>query len=321
MIGSGGALVAVAQMPPRTETARTVRAFLQHFPANLTFNLAKSLFKSIVGKKKRTALVLDRSGFIGQCLCFIDSLRLRQILVHLIDNAIKFLDKGYVCFGYRQISPTMLEFKVEDTGVGIPESQQKVIFERFRKSGQARNKQHSGTGLGLTISHSLAQMMGGDMRVESIEQLGSTFYFTVSYLPVSPAKMILFELVPATKSAVFGTFAGKTLLLAEAQALKLIYYEKLLSSFGFTVIRADLTHPWFESVNEKTDVAMVSASVAVNTRLDAGAVNRFRTPVIYIASEKSEKYEELADRHPTGMMIEPLNDDELLQTLKQIMKM
>jgi len=111
----------------------------------------------------------------------VDPVRLRQVLNNLIGNAIKFTEKGYVRFGYRQSAPDKLEFIVEDTGIGMALEKYEIVFERFRKIG---NHFYQGVGLGLNIAHSLVQMMGGNIWLETTESVGSTFYFTIKYQPV-----------------------------------------------------------------------------------------------------------------------------------------
>jgi signal transduction histidine kinase len=111
-----------------------------------------------------------------------DPVRLRQILNNLLSNATKFTEKGYIRYGYRVTETDMLEFFVEDTGIGIPESHLDVIFRRFRQVEFA-NRRQGGTGLGLSISRNLAQLMGGDLYVTSAEGEGSKFTFTVAYHP------------------------------------------------------------------------------------------------------------------------------------------
>ena len=135
--------------------------------------------------KGNVVMLLNASGFIDRCVAKVDPLRLRQTLNNLIGNAIKFTEDGYIRFGYRQSSPDQLEFVVEDTGIGLPFDQQEIIFERFRQSQFGYNRQYGGTGLGLSISRSLVQMMGGSMWVKSTEGEGSSFYFTIPYLPVA----------------------------------------------------------------------------------------------------------------------------------------
>jgi len=145
-------------------------------------------FETIMKSKNKDQLelILDNSRMIDDCIISVDAVRLRQVITNLIDNAVKFTDKGYIRFGYRQSAPDMLEFEVEDSGIGLNEGIQKdVIFEPFFQAKlNNKNKIHDGTGLGLPIARSLVQLMGGDMWVESTEGFGSKFYFTIAYVPV-----------------------------------------------------------------------------------------------------------------------------------------
>ncbi|RRJ84235.1 ATP-binding protein [Aestuariirhabdus litorea] len=107
-----------------------------------------------------------------------DEVKLRQILINLLGNAIKFTERGHVLLRVRECpEQQMLEFSVEDSGVGIPADKLKAIFEPFKQADTGH--QSSGTGLGLAISRRLCELMGGRLRVRSQEGRGSCFSFTV----------------------------------------------------------------------------------------------------------------------------------------------
>jgi len=129
--------------------------------------------------KQKITLTLDDSGFLVPCIVNTDATRLRQILSYLLDNAIKFTEKGFINFGYHKTKTGMLEFVVHDSGIGISESQEKVIFERFHQVETDTTRQYGGMGLGLTISRGIVQLLGGDMWLKSTEGEGSSFYFTI----------------------------------------------------------------------------------------------------------------------------------------------
>jgi two-component system, sensor histidine kinase and response regulator len=114
---------------------------------------------------------------------FGDPIRLRQIIVNLVGNAIKFTDKGEVMLNVERQSQTEstldLHFFVSDTGIGIPEDKQQTIFEAFEQADTSTTRKYGGTGLGLSISAELVKLMGGTMWVESKLSQGSKFHFRV----------------------------------------------------------------------------------------------------------------------------------------------
>ncbi|MGH9668202.1 MAG: response regulator [Bryobacteraceae bacterium] len=114
---------------------------------------------------------------------FADSGRLRQIVMNLVDNAIKFTERGEVVLSAwlesGDGSGPMLHISVSDTGIGIPAAKQRDIFEAFTQADGSTTRRYGGTGLGLTISSNLVKLMGGSIHVDSEPGKGSVFHFTV----------------------------------------------------------------------------------------------------------------------------------------------
>jgi CheY-like chemotaxis protein/signal transduction histidine kinase len=127
-----------------------------------------------------------------------DRKRLDQIIKNLLSNAFKFTSQGSITVSFRRPMPgsllsskleyeKMIAITVQDTGIGIPEDKQKVIFEAFQQADQGTTRAYGGTGLGLTISRELAQILGGEIRLKSEPGKGSTFTL---YLPMGkPGKI------------------------------------------------------------------------------------------------------------------------------------
>lgn len=114
-----------------------------------------------------------------------DRSRLRQVLLNLLGNAAKFTDQGEITLNItqesRQLNQVFLRFEVSDTGIGIPEGKRNCLFQAFSQVDSAMNRQYGGTGLGLVISKRLVELMGGNIGVNSIENQGSTFWFTIRF--------------------------------------------------------------------------------------------------------------------------------------------
>ena len=114
-----------------------------------------------------------------------DAGRLRQVIINLVDNAIKFTGRGKVMVSVNLLSQTAqavyLQFAIEDTGIGIAPEKQQAIFEAFTQADGSTTRRYGGTGLGLTISARLVEMMGGQIDVASQEGQGSRFRFTAQF--------------------------------------------------------------------------------------------------------------------------------------------
>ncbi|HEY5947407.1 MAG TPA: response regulator, partial [Kofleriaceae bacterium] len=109
-----------------------------------------------------------------------DDMRLRQVLRNLLSNAIKFTERGRVKLRITRTSSDVIAFSVADTGIGIPQDKQRLIFEAFQQADGSTSRKYGGTGLGLAISREIAGLLGGDLRVDSVVGQGSTFTL---YLP------------------------------------------------------------------------------------------------------------------------------------------
>ena len=251
-----------------------------------------------VNNKNRVELILDDSEKIDHCIIYADILRLRQILNNLISNAIKFTEKGFIRFGYRKSEPDLLEFVVEDSGIGMHSDQLEIIFERFRQAdlGNAR-RFYGGTGLGLTISRSLVQLKGGQMWVESTEGVGSSFYFTISYLPVNHEDRYIFE----TKSD-YPTedkqFTGNLVLLVEPNYMKFKYYERLFSATGAIVIKVENLQQCYEIITQFDQINLLVVDAILFENDDFSIIysmkkEREKLPIALIILEKKEIYLQL----------------------------
>jgi PAS domain S-box-containing protein len=161
------------------------------FKLRPTFEEILTILSVTAGKKK-----LKWTASISPALpenVFGDSGRLRQVVVNLVGNAIKFTDCGEIGVSIAVESSVAevvrIHFSVRDTGIGIPVDKQSMIFERFSQADTSSTRKHGGTGLGLTIASELVQMMGGRVWVDSEVGRGSAFHFTAAFaLPPTSEK-------------------------------------------------------------------------------------------------------------------------------------
>jgi CheY-like chemotaxis protein len=152
------------------------------FSVNRMLNDLYKLFQpklNLSGSKVQmsvTTALEDTASFL-----YSDEGRLRQIIINLVDNALKFTEEGAIEFGYEIIGHSQIRFFVKDSGIGIPEDKRQAIFERFRQAQDTHLNKYGGTGLGLSIAKGFAELLGGHIDFTSEVGRGTTFYLTLPF--------------------------------------------------------------------------------------------------------------------------------------------
>jgi hypothetical protein len=226
------------------------------------FNLHELLTQTIKSFAAKTlqaelAMLLEvghevAKGYIG------DSVRLRQILINLIGNAVKFTERGKIVLSV-DLKQTvsgfdLLHFEVSDTGIGIPKDKQKSIFLAFEQGDKSTTRMYGGTGLGLTISSHLVAMMGGMMWVESVPGQGSNFHFTIQMIrdekpSAGAAAASKPEFSLQTEQA--NSSKGRFILLAEDNKVNQMLAERLLTKMGHQVTIASTGLEAFQAFSQQ----------------------------------------------------------------------
>lgn len=169
-------------------------------------------------------------------ILFTDGQRLRQVLVNLLGNALKFTDKGNIEFGYlNKPEENKIQFFVRDSGIGIPEDKRDIIFERFRQVQEGSTRRYGGTGIGLYISKNIINILGGNIWFESVVGEGTTFFFDIPYKD---------KYLETTGSQFFSTqlpeynWTGKNILIAEDVEVNYRYLSTILADTHANIIWA-----------------------------------------------------------------------------------
>ncbi|MFB6317394.1 response regulator [Saccharicrinis sp. FJH54] len=165
---------------------------------------------------------------------FSDSERIKQILIYLLTNAVKFTDRGFIDFGFNikhYDQKPFVEFYVKDTGCGIPTENLQQIFNRFYRAGNSEDQ--VGAGLGLSISKGLVELLGGDIYVSSKVNAGSVFSFAIPFVSGNTKKA---EKTISDNAAL--NMEGMTIIIAEDDEASYLYLRELLSGFNASIERA-----------------------------------------------------------------------------------
>ncbi len=266
-----------------------------------------------------------------------DAGRLRQVLTNLIGNAIKFTEHGGITLRVRPELQTeneaILRFEVSDTGVGIPREKQEVIFEAFEQADGSTTRRYGGTGLGLTISRQMIEMMNGHLGVESEVGRGSTFHFTVRLPRIQDANHqdSLAAQAPAAGAArAPAPGARRRVLLAEDNPANQKLARYMLEKNGYEVHVANNGQEALALLEKASagafDVALMDIQMPLMTGLEAAAVIRSREtaagPRLPIIALTAHALKGDLDRClAAGMdayISKPIHREELLRTIDSL---
>ncbi|WP_372753941.1 tetratricopeptide repeat protein [Labilibaculum sp.] len=180
-------------------------------------------------KKQNIEFKILRNNTPEDLSLFSDPVRIKQILINLLRNALKFTNSGQISFGV-ELLETKIRFFVSDSGIGIPYEDQSLIYERFRQASN-NTVEHGGTGLGLTISKSLVELLGGKLWFTSKPNIGSQFYVD---FPIETPTIQCLPKNDNTNQAI--DFSGKKILVAEDTTSSFLYIQEVLRKTNAEII-------------------------------------------------------------------------------------
>ena len=262
-----------------------------------------------------------------------DPLRLGQIIMNLVGNAIKFTEQGEVVVRARQIGETVdalqVRFDITDTGVGIEAEAQTRLFQSFEQADNSMTRKYGGTGLGLAICKQLVQLMGGEIGVESTPGNGSTFWFIV------PLGKREFGSVPPATSMTTHTaelrlqtdYAGTRILLAEDEPITQEISRGLLEDMGLVVDVAEDGREALALAKQKTyalilmDMQMPNLNGVQSTQAIRAVSLNIATPIIAMTANAFDEDRQVClDAGMNDHIAKPVDPEKLYETLLRWME-
>ncbi len=251
-----------------------------------------------------------------------DGGKLTQILTNLIQNALKFTEQGVIDVGYSR-KGAMLEFYVEDSGIGIAADYIEKIFDRFRQVDNALSHTQEGAGLGLSITKAYVEMMGGSMRVASVVGRGSTFSFTVPYAACDVSEVRLQELSVVERVEPLPLM---TFVVAEDDNVSRLLLLRMLGDDKVTVFTAGNGIEAVELVKQHPEVNLVIMDIkmpVMNGFEAARIIKEVRPDLPVIAQTGFTSNEERNRAIATGFdgfINKPVCRNELHSMMKELLK-
>jgi len=274
---------------------------------------------ALTNKNKEVEIKLNNTVHSQYLNVYTDRLRLRQILINLMQNAIKFTEKGFIELGLFSENNNLI-FYVKDTGTGISEKNQKLIFDRFRKL----NKDGSvrGIGLGLAISKRLADIFGGNITLESELGKGSTFYLIINKEKIITNQNI--SIKEPDKNIEF-KWVNKKILIAEDEPANSLFLEKLLkkSNPEVDVVKNGLEAVEKIKAGEKYDIIFMDIKMPVMDGFEAlKEIKKINPKQIVIAQTAFARIEDEYEIYNAGFdqyIAKPINIDKLISILNNLL--
>lgn len=258
-----------------------------------------------------------------------DFLRLRQIVLNLVGNAIKFTDRGSIAVRaecQRQSDGEIIcQFSVQDTGIGVPPEKQSLVFCEFEQADNTATRRFAGTGLGLAICRKLVHLLGGRMWLESEAGHGSTFYFTAHFRPATARPDITDD-----SNVVVGTVKDRRvlrILLAEDNPVNQRLALRLLEKHGHSATAVNNGKEAVRVSSEQSfDVILMDVHMPEMDGIEATRnIRRLETktglhiPIIAItASAMKEDREACLAAGMDGYVSKPICPEEFLATLARV---
>lgn len=275
--------------------------------------------------KKGVKITCNKTLPTNEAFIKTDSEKLYAIFFNLVKNAIKYTDSGTVEIGYflrKSNELSSIEFYIADTGIGIPKDRQSAIFERFIQADIADREARQGAGLGLSIAKAYVELLGGDIRVESQEGKGSTFYFTLPFTS-APESVSQSEHITDFERQIRRKLK---ILIAEDDENTKHYLSILLADISFELLYAQDGVEAVELCRKNPDIDLILMDILMprmNGHEATRQIRLFNNQVIIIAQTAyalSGDHEKALNAGCNGYICKPISKTKLLSTIAEHLK-
>jgi len=258
---------------------------------------------------------------------FADPYRLKQILNNLLDNAFKFTQHGFIEFGCKLVvrpNDASLQFFVKDTGIGIPANKFELIFDRFCQADDSLTaRMYGGTGLGLSIVKGIVKLMNGKIWLESEENVGTTFYFT---LPLIQQIASTEKLNTEVKNPDTIRWDNKTILIVEDDTANTFYLTEALSQKGLTLLNACTGEEALQIFKRNPNIDLILMDIQlpdINGLVVTGKIKKKNPDVVVIAQTAYATPKDVKDCLDAGcrdFLSKPITYEKLILMIDQYLK-
>ena len=281
--------------------------------------------------EKKLNFKLDIDDALPQSLV-LDETRLRQVLLNIVGNAVKFTESGYIRFAvktfFKQNAPDLVDMKIsiEDSGIGIPEDQQTIIFESFRQQDGQSSRKFGGTGLGLSISKRLTEMMNGHISVSSTVGKGSMFEVVLNDIRVSQENI---HTEASEKTFDFNTvrFEHARVLIVDDIETNRIWVRETLNLAGLEIVEAENGEQALQLAETIVpdlilmDIVMPVMDGYLATKNIKSNPKTMGIPVIALTASVSENAQNTKSKYSfDGVLFKPINIRHLFNELSHYLK-
>ena len=257
-----------------------------------------------------------------------DPLRLKQILINLCNNAIKFTRHGRVCLAVEYPGRSNMHFRVTDTGIGLSGDEISRLFQPFVQADSSTTRKYGGTGLGLAISRRLAEMLGGTIVVDSTPRQGSTFTVTVDAGAVSPSSLLFQIPSKSTKAPVSDVkhirLHGHVLLAEDTLEIQALFKKHIVASGAQITVVENGQLALDAALANEYDLILMDMQMPVMGGLEAVTRLRergYRKPIVALtANAMKEDQERCARAGCDGFLAKPVQREALIQMLSQFLQ-